>query len=49
MEVQRRRRRGMPERRWLHSARHIREKGLSGEYVNGRATRRFLASYIAPT
>ena len=51
MEVQGRRKRGMPKRRQLDRVRDdIKEKGLSGEELYDRATWRCMSSlYIDPT
>ena len=50
MEVQGRRNRGRPKRRWLDKVQDdIREKGLSSDDVCDRATSRHMSSYIDPT
>ena len=50
MEVQRRRKRGRPKRRWLDRMRDdIKEKGLSAEGVYDCATWRRMSSYIDST
>ena len=49
MEVQGRRKRGRPKRRWLDRVRgDIKEKGLSAEQVYDRATWRHISSNIEP-
>ena len=41
---------GIPKRRWLDKAKDdIKEKGLSGDEVYDRATRRRMSSYIDHT
>ena len=50
MEVQGRRKRGRPKRRWLDKVKDdIKEKGLSVDDVYNRATWRCMSSYIDPT
>ena len=50
MEVQGRRKRGRPKRRWLDKVKDdIKEKGLSADDVFDRATRSCMSSYIDPT
>ena len=50
IEVQARRRRGRPKRRFLDRDRHdIKEKGLSREEVYDRATWKRISSNIDPT
>ena len=50
MEVQRRRKRGRPKRRWLDRMRgDIKEKGLSGKEVYDQTTWRCISSNIATT
>ena len=50
MEVQGRRKRLRPRGRWLDRLKgDIKEKGLSGEEVCDRATRRRISSNIDPT
>ena len=50
MEVQGRRKRGSPKRRWLDKVKEdIKEKGLSADNVYDRATWRRMSSYIDPT
>ena len=45
MKVQMRRKRGRPKRRWLDKVKDdIKEKGLSANGVNDRATRRCMSS-----
>ena len=49
-EVQGRRKRGRPKRRWLDKVKDdIKEKGLSADDVYDRATWRRMSSYIDPT
>ena len=50
MQVQGRRKRGRPKRRWLDKVKDtIKEKGLSVDVVFDRATCRRMSSYIDPT
>ena len=50
MEVQGRRKRGRPKRRWLDKVKDdIKEKGLSADDVYDRATWRGMSPYIDPT
>ena len=50
IEVQGSRRRGRPTKRWADCVNDdLREKGLSGEEVYGRAAWRRLSSHIDPT
>ena len=50
MKVQRRRKRGIPKRRWLDKVKDdIKEKGLSADDVYDRAAWRHMSSYIDPT
>ena len=50
MQVQGRRKRGRPKRRWLDKVKDdIKEKGLSADDVYDRATWRRMSSYIDPT
>ena len=50
IEVQGRRKRRRPKRRWLDKVKDdIKEKGLSGEEMYDRATRRCISAYIDHT
>ena len=50
MNVQWRRKRGIPKRRWLDKVKDdIKEKGLSADEVYDRAKWRRMSSYIDPT
>ena len=50
MEVQGRRKRGIPKRRWLDKVKDdIKEKGLSADEMYNQATWRHISSKIDPT